>query len=93
MSDAAKKNPTEQPSMTRTGIMLLLAPVLEEAAKSANLDLTDVTTLRRYSRALVHLAIQKPLDAGTHPDLLMGLVLEAFAHEMDERANELTQSN
>lgn len=92
MSDA-DKGLTKKPPATRTGIMLMLAPALETAVKSSNLDLTDMATLRRYFRALVHLALKKPLDAGVHPDLLMAQVLEAFAREMDERDPEITQSN
>ena len=63
MSDGDKKSPVEgekppaDSSDTRTGIMLMLSPVIETAIKTANLDLTDVSILRRYFRAMVHLAI------------------------------------
>ncbi len=91
MSDAVKSL-AKKPPATRTGIMLMLAPVIDAAIESGKVDLADVATLRRYVRAMIHLALRKPLDAGVHPDLLMAQVLEAFARELDER-DEIMQSN
>jgi hypothetical protein len=65
--------------------MLLLAPALDAAVRSGNLDLADIHILRRYFRALIHLALAKPLDAGVSPHLLRAQVFEVFDHELQER--------
>jgi len=99
MSDEDKKSPVEgekppeNSSDTRTGIMLMLSPVIETAIKTANLDLTDVNILRRYFRAMVHLAIKRLLDAGAPPEFLVAQVMEAIGHELEERKNMASDGN
>lgn len=91
MSDKDEKDPVagDPPpgnlSDSRTGIMLMLSPVIESAIKTAKLDLADVSILRRYFRAMVHLAIKRLLDAGAPPEFLVAQTLEAIGHELEER--------
>lgn len=99
MSDDQKKEPVADepspvnPSETRTGIMLMLAPVIESAIQTANLDLTNPDLLRRYFRAMVHLAIKRLLDAGASPEFLLTQTWEAIGHELEERTQLQTAPN
>jgi len=70
---------------TRTAIMLKLAPVIEAAMKETGLNMDDPTILRRYFRAMVHLAIQKLMDDGAPPQFLVAQTIEAIQHEMEKR--------
>lgn len=70
---------------TRTGIMLKLSPAIENALKEAGLDMTRTDILRRFFRAMVHLAAKKLLDAGAPPDFLVAQTIEAIGHEMAAR--------
>lgn len=72
-------------STTRTGIMLMLAPAIEAALKDSKLDMTDVNVLRRYFRAMVHLAVQRMLDVGAPHQFLIAQMLEAVGHELEAR--------
>lgn len=99
MSDDQKKEPVAgetppvNPSETRTGIMLMLAPVIENAIQTANLDLGNPDLLRRYFRAMVHLAIKRLLDAGAAPEFLLTQTMEAIGHELEERSKLPTEPN
>lgn len=99
MSDDPKKEavagdaPPVNPSETRTGIMLMLSPVIESAIQSAKLDLSNPDLLRRYFRAMVHLAIKKLLDAGAAPEFLLTQTMEAIGHELEERSKLSTEPN
>lgn len=99
MGDDNKKDPVEgekppeKSSDTRTGIMLMLSPAIETAIKTANLDLTNTDILRRYFRAMVHLAIKRLLDAGAPPEFLVAQTLEAIGHELEEREKRAGQGN
>lgn len=99
MSDDQKKEsvagdaPPVNPSETRTGIMLMLAPVIESAIQSAKLDLDNPDLLRRYFRAMVHLAIKRMLDAGAPPEFILTQTMEAIGHELEERNKLPTEPN
>jgi len=96
MSDAdkPKENPAEggenpvNPAETRTGIMLLLAPVIDKTMAESTLDLTNGDILRRFFRAMIHLAIKKLLDAGAPPQFLVAQTVEAINHELMARAKQ-----
>jgi hypothetical protein len=96
MSDAdkPKENPVEggenpvNLAETRTGIMLLLAPAIDKTMAESTLDLTNVNILRRFFRAMIHLAIKKMLDAGAPPQFLLAQTVEAINHELEARAKQ-----
>jgi hypothetical protein len=90
MSDPADKKPEEKevavpPNQTRTGIQLMLEPVIDSIIKGSGLDMTNPDILRRYFRALTHLAIKKLLDVGAPPDFLLAQTIEAITHELESR--------
>ena len=72
---------------TRTGIMLVIAPVVAAALASiAGLDLTEnVAHIRRAVRALATLSVKMALDAGASPMNASNMLQEALAHEWAER--------
>ena len=77
-----KDTPTNE---TRTGIMLKLSPAIEKVLKDEGLDMTRPDLMRRYFRAMVHLAAKKLLDAGAPPDFLVAQTIEAIGHELEAR--------
>jgi len=82
--------PEANKSLTRTGIMLVLAPAIEAALGSIEgLDVTgNVAHLRRMVRAIVTLAVRPMLDAGAPPEVVAAQLIEALGHELNERAEK-----
>ena len=82
--------PEANKSLTRTGIMLVLAPANEAALGSIEgLDVTgNVAHLRRMVRAIVTLAVRPMLDAGAPPEVVAAQLIEALGHELNERAEK-----
>ena len=80
-------SPDKNNAHTRTGIMLVLLPVVQTAlAGIPGLDLAgNVAHLRRTVRALCTLAIRMLLDAGAPPEFVAAQLGEALAHELKER--------
>lgn len=87
--------PAPEKHLTRTGIMLVLAPVVEAALKTIpglTLTLTggegDTAArdnIRRAYRALLHLGIKLMLDAGAPPEVVAGEAMTAIGNELKER--------
>ena len=82
--------PEANKALTRTGIMLALAPAINAAlAAIPGFDAAGNTAhLRRTVRALVTLAVRPMLDAGASPEIVAGQLIEALSHELAERADK-----
>jgi len=75
--------------LTRTGIMLAIAPAVTAAlAAVPDLLLTDKDALRRAFRALLTIGIRLMLDAGAPPQVIASEAMTAIGNELKERADK-----
>lgn len=93
MSDLAKPAPAPEKHLTRTGIMLAIAPAVSAALSAVpGLNLGVVDNLRRTFRALLTIGIKLMLDAGIPPQVIAQEALTAIGNELKERADKLKQN-
>lgn len=72
--------------LTRTGIMLVIAPVVIAALKTIpGLDQGGTDAIRRTFRALMTIGVKMMLDAGLHPMLIVKEAQTAIGAELKER--------
>lgn len=77
---------TPNKNLTRTGIMLAVAPAIHSALKEVpGLDLKVKDNLRRTFRALLHVGIKMMLDAGAPPQVIAQEAMTAIGNELQER--------
>jgi hypothetical protein len=76
-------------------MMLAARPALMAALASAGFDIPaaaqskDVTVLRRFLRAMVHIGLAPCLDAGAPPEALAAQLGEALHNEVAERDEKI----